>query len=70
MHRLGMLEEWLEEMVDAIWEQFCLKLIYSAESHQSLLKVQTDKFTERTMTFGIKKDVQTTKKPDPSAVFK
>lgn len=69
MHYLGMFDELIEEMVETVWEQYVQKLIYSAEDHHTLLKVQTDKFAERTIRIGIKKEVEMTKKPDPQMVF-
>jgi hypothetical protein len=73
MNRLGMFEQLLDEFVDAFWEQFCLKLIYAdpqMEETEHFFQVD-DKFTfERTMSFEIRKEVKSSKKPIPANVFK
>lgn len=70
MQSLGILGKHLEAFCDAIWEQFCTKLIYSEEDANEFMKIDTDKFAENTWLFEVKKDVQTTKKPEPSKVFR
>uniref|UniRef100_A0A915MVP1 Centromere/kinetochore protein zw10 homolog n=1 Tax=Meloidogyne javanica TaxID=6303 RepID=A0A915MVP1_MELJA len=59
----------LDSFVDSVWEQFCMKLIYSDEKIDQILKITKDKFSEHSMNFEVKKDVKTTKKPDPKNVF-
>ena len=70
MQSLGILCKHLEAFCDAIWEQFCTKLIYSEEDANEFMKIDIDKFAENTWVFEVKKDVQTTKKPEPSKVFR
>jgi len=60
----------LDSFVDSVWEQFCMKLIYSDEKIDQILKITKDKFSEHSMNFEVKKDVKTTKKPDPKNVFR
>lgn len=69
MQRLGVFEERLLTFVDSFWELFCMKVIYSEESDH-LLRISTDKFSDRTMIFEIKKELTTTKKPRPVDVFR
>ncbi|KAL3092406.1 hypothetical protein niasHS_007615 [Heterodera schachtii] len=76
MRQLDLLEDRLEEMVDIIWEHFCLKLIYAVTGDGQndtewgqLIKVQTDKFAERSVRICIAKEVEIGRKPSPTAVF-
>jgi hypothetical protein len=70
MLQLGLFLPHLDSFVDSVWEQFCMKLIYSDEETDQIVKIANDKYSEHTINFEVKKDVSTTKKPKPKDVFR
>ena len=71
LQRLDMFHGRLENLVETVWEHFCTKLLYAEEDGEQLLTINTEQLPSgRTITFGIKKEVKTTKKPEPASVFR
>ncbi|KAF7638509.1 hypothetical protein Mgra_00002187 [Meloidogyne graminicola] len=69
MMLLDMFGKHLDSFVDSVWEQFCMKLICTNEKTDEILKISKDKFSEHSIHFEMKKEVSTSKKPNPESVF-
>ena len=67
---LGTFAAHLDSFVDSVWEQFCMKLIYSDEKKDQIIKITNDKFSEHSLNFEVKKEVLTSTKPKPEDVFR
>lgn len=68
MHKLGELDQRLEQFVDSVWKMCCLKIIHS-ENPKDLIAFRMKDY-DGFITFSIRKDIPETTRPSPELVFR